>query len=107
MCICMCVCREEYHQIQSSPEILSEFRAIMDNFSEGWSYSSVTEYLLRVLAEFMRDPSFSTQYWKEKKGLPITVGISILSISITHPVATAIFPLPMGLAHGVHSLASV
>lgn len=50
MCICMCVCvwGGEYHQIQSLPGILSEFRAIMDNFSEGWSYSSVTEYLLSL-----------------------------------------------------------
>lgn len=44
----VCVCGGEYHQIQSLPGILSEFRAIMDNFSEGWSYSSVTEYLLSL-----------------------------------------------------------
>lgn len=64
--------------------------------SEGWSYSD------KVLAEYMRHPGFDTQYWKEKNVL-----IGILSFSITQPATTAIFLLTRGVAHGVHSLASV
>lgn len=51
----VCVCVGGYHQIQSSPEILNEFGAVMDNLvkqsfkkSEGWSYSSVIEYLMSL-----------------------------------------------------------